>query len=92
MNFTVETALQVLAALPAFVKLIRDLMGAAQTAFDKGTGPDKKAAVLAGVEAVIDNDSVWQKMQKFFSGLVDFIAIFKKKDPATVQAPEPAAQ
>jgi len=83
MNFTITTALELIAALPAIIKGIMSLMAEAQAAFGKGTGTEKKTAVLASVSAVITDETLWKQFQGFFSTLVDFFVIFKKKDTAS---------
>ena len=80
MEFAITSALQVLMMLPQFIKMIKELMASVQEEFGKGTGPDKKAAVLSGVQAVVANETVWQKVQGLFSALIDFLAIFKPKN------------
>ena len=79
MNFTVTSVLSVLMALPSFIKLIKELMGSVQDEFGKGTGPDKKVAVMTGLASVVGDDTIWQKVQGLFSMLIDVIAIFKPK-------------
>lgn len=73
------SVMAVLTALPSLVKLIKELMAMAQAEFGAGTGPDKKAAVLAGVANVIGDDGVWQKVQGIFSWIIDCVALFKPK-------------
>ena len=51
--FTIANALSLLAALPELVTLIKDLMTHAQNDMGAGTGPDKKAVVLSGVQAIV---------------------------------------
>ena len=79
MQLTVTSVLQVLMALGSFVTLIRELMTVAQAEFGKGTGPDKAAAVLAGVEAVVSNSEVWDKVKGMFALIINCIAFFKPK-------------
>jgi hypothetical protein len=76
---TVETVIQVLMALPALIKTIKELMALAQAEFGKGTGPEKKDVVLSGVASVINNDAVWARVQSMFSLLIDALALFKPK-------------
>jgi hypothetical protein len=81
-EFVVSSVMAVLMALPNFIKLIKELMATAQTEYGQGTGPDKKTAVLNGVQAVITDETIWQKVQGIFSILIDLLAIFKTKPTA----------
>jgi hypothetical protein len=75
----ITSVMQVLMMLPAFIKLIMELMDTVQAEFAQGTGPDKKTAVLAGIQAVIGDATVWQKVSGLFSTVIDFLALFKTK-------------
>ncbi len=79
-NFNVTSVLSVLMAIPAFVKLIRELMVSVQTEFGPGSGPDKKRAVLDSLLAIIGDEAIWAKVQGIFSVLIDCLSIFKPKD------------
>jgi len=79
-NFVVTSVMSVLMALPSLIKLIKEAMTTAQDAFEKGKGAEKKDAVLSGLQAVITDETVWEKVKGMLSAFIDFIAIFKKKE------------
>lgn len=76
---TIETVMQILLALPSLIKTIKELMALAQSEFGKGTGAEKKDVVLSGIAAVINNESVWEKVKGIFSIIIDTLALFKTK-------------
>jgi hypothetical protein len=77
--FTIANAMSLIAALPELVILIKDLMAHAQNDMGAGTGSNKKAAVLNGVQAIVADPSLWQDIQGIVSHLIDFFAKFKVK-------------
>ena len=79
-NFIVTSVMGVLAALPKLIGLIKELMAATQNEMGSGTGADKKTVVLSGLQAVITDETIWQKVQGIFSIIIDFLAIFKTKE------------
>lgn len=83
MNFTITSVMAILTALPQFIQLIRELMTLAQDEFGKGTGPTKKDVIISGVQNIIGDDSVWNKVKSVVSILIDFLAVFKTKDDTT---------
>jgi hypothetical protein len=80
MDFVITSVLSLLAALPELVKLIKELMGAAQTEYVANSGPDKKQAVLSGIAAVTTDPTVWDKVKGIISAYIDFLAKFKPKN------------
>jgi hypothetical protein len=76
---TATTVLAILNALPALLKLIRELMISLQQEMGAGTGIEKKNVVLAVVEGVVGNEDVWSRVKGIFSWTIDCIAIFKPK-------------
>ena len=71
------TILNVLAALPALVKIILELMAAAEKAMGTGTGIEKKATVMAAIEAMVGDSEIWTNLQALFSGIVNMLALFR---------------
>ena len=69
------TVLGILAALPGLINIILELMKAVETEMGSGTGPDKKTAVLSSLQAVIGDPTVWTKLQTFFAGLINVLAL-----------------
>ena len=73
-------------ALPSLIKTISELMTLAEEAMGAGKGSDKKASVLATIEAMVANADLWAKTQTVFSGIVNMISLFRfgssGKDPA----------
>jgi hypothetical protein len=69
-----DTVLKVLMAIASLIPLIKELMSLVEKDMGAGTGPDKKAAVLTGIQAVIEDQSVWEKVKGVFGVLIDFLA------------------
>jgi hypothetical protein len=80
MELNATSVMTVLATLVAFIKLIKELMVAAQAEFAPGTGAEKKMAVLDGLPGIIGNETVWDKVKGIFSVAIDCISIFKPKE------------
>lgn len=83
------TILQILAALPALVKTIMELMAAAESAFaTTGSGAEKKQTVMAAIEAMINNADLWTKVKALISAIINTVALFNfgssGKDPQEV--------
>ena len=78
-DFIVTSVMSVLMALPKLIGLIKELMTATQAEMGTGTGPDKKTVVLSGLQAVITDETIWQKVQGIFSIVIDFLAMIKTK-------------
>jgi len=70
------TILQIMAALPALVKTILELMKIAEEAFGSGKGADKKQSVLDAVQAMVGSVELWDKVKNLFSGIINMIALF----------------
>ena len=80
------TILQILAALPALVKTIMELMAAAESAFaNTGSGAEKKQTVMTAIEAMINNADLWGKIKALISAIINTVALFNfgssGKDP-----------
>lgn len=73
------TFLQILAALPALIKAIYELMLMAEAALpETGTGQTKKEYIMAAVKAMfMIGDDLWVKSQNVISAIVNFTAVFK---------------
>lgn len=83
------TFLQILAALPALVKTIVELMAAAEQAFQgTGTGADKKQTVMTAVESMIGNDDLWSKVKNLFSAIINTVALFRFGSSGNDPAPK----
>ena len=82
------TFLQIMTALPSLIKTISELMNLAEEAMGAGKGADKKASVLATIEAMIANADLWAKTQSVFSGIINMVSLFRfgssGKDPVAV--------
>lgn len=78
MEWNATTVLGVLTAIPAFFRLIAELMTAVQDEFEKGKGAEKKEFVLNGLQNVITDETVWAKVRGIFSAFIDVKAAFKK--------------
>jgi hypothetical protein len=76
---TIETVMQILLALPSLIKTIKELMALAQAEFGKGAGEEKKSIVLSGIASIINNETVWTKVEGMFCLIVDTLALFKPK-------------
>ena len=74
-----ESAFAILMGITGFIKLIRELMLLAQQEFPANSGPEKKTSVLAGLSAIIGNETVWEKIRGLFGIIIDILAIFKVK-------------
>ena len=74
-----STFIQILAALPALINAIFELMVMAEAALpETGTGQNKKEYVMAAVKAMfMIADELWEKSQKVISAIVNFTAVFK---------------
>jgi hypothetical protein len=66
--------MKVLLAIASLIPLIKELMGLVETDMGSGTGPDKKAAVMTGIQAVVEDPGVWERVKGVFSVLIDFLA------------------
>lgn len=71
------TVLNVLTALPALVKIILELMTAAEKAMGAGTGVEKKSVVMSAIEAIVGDGEIWSNVQALFSGIINMIAMFR---------------
>lgn len=69
--------MNVLTALPAIIKIILELMQAAEKALGAGTGSEKKSIVMSAIEAIVGDGEVWANVQALFSGVINMIALFK---------------
>jgi len=72
------TLLQILAALPALILALLNLMTLAETALpESGTGLDKKTYVLEAIKAMFSiGDDLWKKVQGMISAIINFMAVF----------------
>jgi Na+-translocating ferredoxin:NAD+ oxidoreductase RnfE subunit len=71
------TVLNVLTALPALVKIILELMTAAEKAMGAGTGVEKKSVVMSAIESIVGDGEIWANVQALFSGIINMIAMFR---------------
>jgi len=71
------TILNVLMALPSLVKVILELMTAAEKAMGPGTGTEKKKNVMDIIEAIVGDSEVWTDLKELFSGVINMISLFK---------------
>ena len=70
------TVLAVISAMGTLIPLIMELMKSVEADMGTGTGADKKAAVLSGVQAVVGDPTIWTKVQGFMGTLIDVLAKF----------------
>jgi len=72
-----NAVMSVLTALPALVKIVLELMTAAEKAMGAGTGAEKKSIVMSAIEAIVGDGEIWANVQALFSGIINMIALFK---------------
>lgn len=79
--------LQIMMALPSIITTISELIKLAEEAIGSEKGAEKKEAVMASIQAMVNNSELWAKVKILFSGIINMVALFtvgaSGKDPVS---------
>jgi mannose/fructose/N-acetylgalactosamine-specific phosphotransferase system component IID len=68
------TVLEFLSTISTLVPVIKEMMTSIEAEMGAGTGADKKAAVISGIQGIVGDSSNWAHLQTILSVIIDFLA------------------